>query len=168
MTANLGSAQGMSSGVGTPIGGTPGSSSTSTIGGTSALASGFSGASLTTTTGGSAGVGGATGSTGSTGSSSAGMFGDSAAGGPIVGVSTARTGESITEPNQQTTYDTWEFWYDPRIELLKQGVSITGGGMSSTDSGSFGTGLNGLNGASGATGSAGTQSPTGNGGSIFH
>ena len=162
MTANLGSAQGMSSGVGTPIGGTPGSSSTSTIGGTSALASGFSGASLTTTTGGSAGVGGATGSTGSTGSSSAGMFGDSAAGGPIVGVSTARTGESITEPNQQTTYDTWEFWYDPRIELLKQGVSITGGGMSSTNASAFGTDINGKpNGASGASGATGTTGLSG-------
>jgi type II secretory pathway pseudopilin PulG len=160
MTANLGTAQGMNSGVGTPIGGgVAGGSNTTTIGGTSALASGFSGASLTTTTGGSAGANGATGSTGSS-SSGAGMFGDAAGGGPIVGVSTARTGESITEPNQQTSYDTWEFWYDPRIELLKQGVSITGGGMSSTNASAFGTDINGKpNGTSGASGSTGSSGP---------
>ena len=160
MTANLGSAQGMSSGVGTPIGGTPGSSSTSTIGATSALASGFSGASTTTTTNGTPGATGASGATGSTGSSA---FGDGQ-GGPIVGVSPARSGESITEPNQQSSYDTWEFWYDPRIELLKQGVSITGGGMSSTSASQFGTDINGKpnsgSGATGAFGSTGTTTPT--------
>jgi type II secretory pathway pseudopilin PulG len=159
MTANLGSAQGLSSGVGTPIGGTSGSSSTSTIGATSALASGFQGASTTTTTGGTPGTTGASGTTGSTGSSA---FGDGQ-GGPIVGVSTARSGESITEPNQQSSYNTWEFWYDPRIELLKQGVSITGGGMSSKSASSFGTDINGKpnsgSGASGAFGSTGTTTP---------
>jgi type II secretory pathway pseudopilin PulG len=149
MTANLGSAQGMNSGIGTPVGGT---SSTSTIGATSTLASGFSGASITT---------GTTGSTGASGSSG-GIFGDGAGGGPIVGVGTSRSGESILEPNQQTSYETWEFWYDPRIELLKQGVSITGGGLSSTSASSFGQGINGQsnssNGAFGASGSTGSQS----------
>jgi type II secretory pathway pseudopilin PulG len=158
MTANLGSAQGMNSGVGTPVGGTAGTSSTSTIGATSALASGFSGASTTTTTAGTPGISGASGSTGSTGSSA---FGDGQ-GGPIVGVSPARSGESITEPNQQTSYDTWEFWYDPRIELLKQGVSITGGGMSSQSASQFGTDINGKpNSGSGASGSTGTAAPGG-------
>jgi type II secretory pathway pseudopilin PulG len=162
LTANLGSAAGMNTGFGGQSGvATGGGSSTTTIGATSPLASGFGGASFST------GASGSTGATGSTGSSGGDIFGDGE-GGPIVGVGTSRSGDSITEPNQQTSYDTWEFWYDPRIELLKQGVSITGGGMSSTDSGSFGTGLNGLNGPSGATGSTGTQSPTGNGGSIFH
>jgi hypothetical protein len=79
----------------------------------------------------------------------------------IVGVGTARTGESITEPNAQTTYESWEFWYDPRIELLKKAVSLTGGGISSTDAGSLGTGLNGLGGASGATGASGSTGATG-------
>jgi type II secretory pathway pseudopilin PulG len=151
LTANLGSAQGLNSGFGGP-GVASGSSTTSTIGATSPLASGFGGASLTT------GTNGSSGSTGSTGSTGSDVFGDGE-GGPIVGVGTSRTGDSITNPNQQTSYETWEFWYDPRIELLKQGVSITGGGMSSTDSGSFGTGLSGLNGASGATGTTGPQSP---------
>ena len=54
---------------------------------------------------------------------------DSSSLGVIVGVGTSKSGTSITEPNAQTTYETWEFWYDPRIEMLKQGVNITGGGM---------------------------------------
>ena len=78
------------------------------------------------------------------------MFGDSS-GGPIKGVGTSRTGESILTPNQQTTYETWEFWYDPRIELLKKNVNILGGGgpaqgsssTNSTDASQFGNNLNG-------------------------
>jgi len=78
------------------------------------------------------------------------MFGDSS-GGPIKGVGTSRTGDSILTPNGQTTYDTWEFWYDPRIELLKKNVNILGGGgpvgaastMGSTDASQFGNNLNG-------------------------
>lgn len=168
LAANLGSAAGMSAGVGAAPG--AGTSSTSTIGATTALASGFGGASITSTTGGggigangSTGAGGASGATGSTGgfgsSSGTGMFGDST-GGVIVGVGTSKTGTSVTQPNGQTTYETWEFWYDPRIELLKQGVNITGGGISSTSASSFGqNAVTGQpNGASGATGSTG---PTG-------
>ena len=77
------------------------------------------------------------------------MFGDSAGGGAIVGVGTARTGEWILTPNEQTTYETWEFWYDPRIELMKKGVSILGGGISSQPASSFGSGLPGATGSSG-------------------
>jgi len=154
MTANLGSAQGMNSGVGTPVGLASGGNTN--IGATSPLASGFGGASVPT------GASGSTGSTGSSSGSGGGMFGDDAGGGPIVGVGTSRSGESILEPNQQTTYETWEFWYDPRIELLKQGVSITGGGMSSTSASSFGQGINGQpNSASGAFGSSGSTGSTG-------
>ena len=135
----LGSAAGMASsgGNGTPVGG----SSTSTIGGTSALASGFQGASVTTGANGTSGTTGASGTSGTSGTSSSsggGMFGDST-GGVIVGVGTSKTGDSVTEPNGQTTYETWEFWYDPRIETLKKGVSITGGGVSSQAASSFGS-----------------------------
>lgn len=144
----LGSAAGMQSPG--QASGTPGvGSSTISAGG---LAGGFNGAT----------VGGSTGSTGSTGSSSGsgpGMFGDSAGGGAIVGVGTARTGESILNPNGQTTYETWEFWYDPRIELMKKGVSILGGGVSSQPASSFGGGLPGATGSTGASGA--------NGGSTF-
>ena len=45
-----------------------------------------------------------------------------------MGVGSARTGESILTPNQQTSYDTWEFLYDPKIELLYAKSNILGGG----------------------------------------
>ena len=134
-----------------------------TVNSSNALNAGFGGATIGGSTGatGATGATGVSGSTGSTGSSGdGGMFGDST-GGVIVGVTTARSGNSILNPNQQTSYDTWEFWYDPRIEILKQSVSLTGGGMSSQSASSFGNNLNGTpnsaNGASGATGSTGSS-----------
>ena len=45
-----------------------------------------------------------------------------------MGVGTAKTGTSILNPNQQTTYETWEFIYDPKIELLYQQANLLGGG----------------------------------------
>jgi type II secretory pathway pseudopilin PulG len=150
LAANLGTAAGLASSPGAG-----GGSSTSTIGATSALASGFSGASVTT------GASGSTGSTGASGASGSGMFGDSS-GGVIVGVGTSRSGESVSEPNGQTTYESWEFWYDPRIEQLKKAVSITGGGVSSQSASSFGQNINGQpnSGGSGATGGTGSTQPT--------
>jgi type II secretory pathway pseudopilin PulG len=130
-----------------------------TVSSSNALNAGFGGSTI----GGSSGSTGSTGTTGSSGSSGGGMFGDST-GGIIVGVATVKSGESITNPNQQTSYDTWEFWYDPRIELLRQSVSITGGGMASQSASSFGKDAvsgqsnSGASGASGATGP--TTSPT--------
>ena len=154
MAAGLGSAAGMAS----P--GTAGTANT-TVTSTNSLNSGFGGAQI----GGTAGTSGSTGSTGSTGSST-GMFGDSS-GGIIYGVGTARTGDSILNPNQQTTYETWEFWYDPMIELLYAKGNFTGGGgIGSQSASSFGQdATNGLNGASGATGSPGSTGPTGSSGS---
>jgi hypothetical protein len=37
-----------------------------------------------------------------------------------MGVGSSATGNSILTPNEQTTYETWEFLYDPRVEQLKQ------------------------------------------------
>jgi type II secretory pathway pseudopilin PulG len=144
--AGLGSAAGMSSG----FGGTP--SGTSTIGQTSGLAAGFSGATVATpgtpgtgadaTGGGGTGIGGTgtggtgTGGTGSS-SSSTSAFGSGGVG-QIMGVGTGRSGNSILTPNQQTTYETWEFLYDPRIELLYAKANILGGGIGSTSAASFG------------------------------
>ncbi|HXE08612.1 MAG TPA: hypothetical protein VN612_12005 [Acidobacteriaceae bacterium] len=54
--------------------------------------------------------------------------------GPIMGVGSSATGDSIITVNQQTSYETWEFLYDPREELLRQkgqmnqGVASAGGG----------------------------------------
>lgn len=148
--------------VGAGVGG--GAIGPTTVNSTNALGAGFNGATYgaTGTTGatGVSGVSGSTGSTGSTGSDG-GIFGDST-GGVIVGVTTARSGNSIIDPNQQTTYDTWEFWYDPRIEILKQSVSLTGGGISSQSASSFGNNLNGTpNSANGASGSTGSNGSTG-------
>ncbi len=156
-SSGLGSAAGMSSGIGTPIGGT---NSTSTIGATSPLAGGFQGASTTSTTpGSSGGLFGSSGATGSTGSSGLG------GGGAIIGVGTARTGTSISTPNQQSTYDTWEFWYDPRIEQLYQkgqtNAGMGSGALGSQPASSFGTGINGQpNGATGSTFGNSFTSPT--------
>jgi type II secretory pathway pseudopilin PulG len=192
MAAGLGSAAGMAGGVGQTVGGT------TTVGQTSGLGAGFAGATVADPTSGAPGANGAagtngtsgtpgsngsTGSTGSTGSSDGGMFGDSA-GGVIYGVGPNKSGDSILTPNQQTTYETWEFWYDPLIELLyAKGVPTGGGGMGSQsatslggsssgsggNTGSFGGGLgsgfnNGAAGSTGATGSTGTSSSTGTSG----
>jgi type II secretory pathway pseudopilin PulG len=128
LAANLGSAAGMqSSGAGMAAPGLGGGSTT--VNSTNALNSGFGGATI----GGSSGAGGTgTPGTGSTsGTSGSSSSSDSSIGslGVIVGVGTSKSGTSITEPNAQTSYEAWEFWYDPRIEMLKQGVNITGGGM---------------------------------------
>ena len=45
-----------------------------------------------------------------------------------MGVGSAKTGTSIMNPNQQTTYETWEFLYDPTIQLLYQQANLLGGG----------------------------------------
>ncbi len=161
-TTGLGSAAGMSSGFGSnATAGTP----ATTVGATSGLAAGFSGAT----------IGGTTGTTGTSGT--AGVQTTDATklggGGPIVGVGTARTGDSILTPNSQSTYETWEFWYDPRIETLYKKSQILGGGglgaggggtgsgIGSTDAGSFGTDINGKsNSGSGSKSASGGSSGT--------
>ena len=139
----LGSAAGLSSGIGA------GPAST-TVNSTNALNAAFGGASAPT------GSTGASGATGATGASGDGMFGDST-GGVIVGVGTSKSGDSVTEPNEQATYESWEFWYDPRIENLKKGVSLTGGGISSGSA----TGLGGLPGATGTVNPPPANNPVG-------
>jgi hypothetical protein len=176
----LGSAAGMTSGFGAGTSGTP--SGTTTIGSTSALAGGFSGATVGTPgTAGTTGPGGmaTAGGTGTgSGSSSSSGFGSGGVG-QIMGVGTAKSGDSILTPNQQTTYDTWEFLYDPRIELMYAKSNILGGGgMGSQSASSFGsdavsgqkdtgTGNNNLSGFPGPN-SPGSNSPssTGSGSSI--
>lgn len=128
---------------------------------------------------GSSSLGGSSGSSGSTGagglgsgikSTDASSFGGGG-GGPIVGVGTSRAGDSILNPNEQTSYDKWEFWYDPRIELLYKGSNILGGGglgggtgsggINSVNSSSFGTDINGKSNATKtpSSGGLGSTSP---------
>jgi len=188
---NLGSAAGMSSGVGTPVGGG------SSIGGaTPALGAGFSDSSSSgsgSSSGGSSfgsssgsggssfgssssssgtGTGSSSGTPGSSSGSSSdtGMFGDSS-GGVIYGVGSSRSGTSILNPNQQTTYETWEFWYDPRIEKLYAMAQPMGGGgigsQAATSTGGMGSqsassfGQNATSGQPNSGGSSSGTTPTG-------
>jgi type II secretory pathway pseudopilin PulG len=125
LAASLGSAAGMQSsgGVGASVGAGVGATGSTNVTSTNALNSGFGGATI----GGSSGTAGTTGNSGTNSSSVDSLGSDSL--GVIVGVGTSKSGTSITQPNGQTTYEAWEFWYDPRIEMLKQGVNVTGGGM---------------------------------------
>ncbi len=87
------------------------------------------------------GFGGSTGSTGSTsggiGSQSATSF--SGGGAPFVGVGSSKSGESITVLNEQPSYQTWEFIYDPRIEQLKAKASLFGGGPATASGSTLGS-----------------------------
>jgi hypothetical protein len=146
-------------GAGTGTGAsTPGTTDAS--GGTNGASSTGSTTNGTTGTSGTTGTNGTTGTSGSSGSTGTSAFGDGTLG-VIVGVGTSKSGTSITEPNAQTSYETWEFWYDPRIEMLKQAVNVTGGGMSSQSASSFGQ-----NAVSGQpnSGGAGTNGSTGTNG----
>lgn len=108
--------------TGTTPGSTPGSTTGSTtVSGGSALAGGFQGAT----------IGGSTTGSSTTGGSTSGTSSGSSGVGQIMGVGTAKTGDSIMNPNQQATYETWEFLYDPKIELLYQQANILGGGAAS-------------------------------------
>lgn len=75
--------------------------------------------------------------------------------GVFMGIGTNASGNSILELNGQTTYQSWEFLYDPRVEQLRLKQQLNSGMQSS------GTGGFGQTPASGATGTAapGTTTP---------
>jgi len=148
------------SGMGTPIGG----SAPSAFGGTN-IGTPIGGASPTpgqngpggaTGTTGTTGTTGSTGTTSSTGSSSSAFGGG---GGLIMGVGSAKSGEAMLVVNEQTTYDTWEFLYDPRIEQLYAKATLLGGISSGTGTSGFGSGFGTPIGSSPTT--PGTGTPTG-------
>jgi type II secretory pathway pseudopilin PulG len=107
-----------SSGTSSPGGGT-GSSGAATLGGSSSDTSSTPGQSST--------LGSASGIQSS---------GTPSGGAPFVGVGIPKEGDSITIVNEQTTYNTWEFLYDPRIEQLYAKGSLFGGGASGLGSAS--------------------------------
>jgi type II secretory pathway pseudopilin PulG len=74
--------------------------------------------------------------------------------GPFMGVGSSATGPSILTVNEQTSYDTWEFLYDPRLEKLRLAGAMNAG-AGSVNAGSLGT-------TPGAPGSP-TGTPAGNG-----
>ena len=141
-TTGAGGGLGSPSTFGTGFGGTTSGSTSSTVGGGSALSAGFQGATIGGSTT-SPSMGGTSsssnsssnsGTSNSTTSSSSSSAGGSV--GQIMGVGPAKNGDSIMDPNQQTTYETWEFIYDPKIELLYQQANILGGGVSTVSPGS--------------------------------
>jgi type II secretory pathway pseudopilin PulG len=127
---------------------------------------------------GATGASGAAGATGSTGPSAGGFgtsgFGSSGGSGspsaftgtslPFMGVGLDAPGDSIVVVNEQTTYATWEFLYDPRVDQMKaQAAALNGAGLGSTPAGSLGQ-TPGVFGATtpttGATGGATTPGAT--------
>jgi type II secretory pathway pseudopilin PulG len=167
-----GSAFGSSSGSsGSAFGGSSGSSAfgSSSSGGSSFGSSSFGSGSGTTSGSGSPGAGatgsatgsGTAGSTGSSGtgstdgSSSSGQPGSGlpGGGGPFMGVGLPQPGDSIVVLNEQTTYQTWEFLYDPRIEQLKAQASLFGGAPTAGSAGSLGSA------AGMSSGTGGTSTP---------
>jgi type II secretory pathway pseudopilin PulG len=115
-----------------PTTGGLGSSSTPTLGGNST--GGATNGPTTLGSPDSSGTGSGPGSTNTLGSASgiaSQSNGSSMSGGaPFVGVGVPKEGDSITILNEQTTYNTWEFIYDPRIEQLYAKGALMGGGAS--------------------------------------
>ncbi len=159
-SAGLGSAAGLASpgGTGSSPSAFGSSSSGSGLGGSGSTGlggssgSGLGGSSL----GGSGSTGGGTlgagtsSAGGSNGISSQSATSFTGSGAPFVGVGSAATGDSIVVLNEQTTYPTWEFIYDPRTEQAKGKVNILGGGVSSASATGLGT-ASGLSSGVGAT-----------------
>lgn len=134
------------------------------LGGSGQGGSGFGGASSSTGglsvggsgTGGfgSSGAGGSgPGPSGAGGNSSQSATSFTGSGAPFVGIGSSGAGGSIVVLNEQTTYPTWEFIYDPRIEQMKAKVNILGGGIASSNA----TGL----GSAGSLSSPTPSPPTG-------
>jgi type II secretory pathway pseudopilin PulG len=170
-STGLGSVAGMVS-PGMGMGATPGIGGAAGPGGVGANATstggigagGAPGAIGSTDTSGSFGAGapGSTGSSGSTGGTGSGSGAGST--GPFMGVGLSAAGDSIVELNEQKTYDTWEFLYDPRIEQLKAKAGLNAG-AGSVGAGSLGQTPGssptspGAPGGPGAPGTPGTPPP---------
>jgi len=181
--SGLGSAAGMSSGIGIgqggagPAAGSPGQGIGGSSSGGFSLGGGPSFGSSPGSPTGTGAAGGASGGTGpdsssgsSTGSGS-GLSSQSATsfsggGGMFVGVGLPKNGDSITVLNEQTSYQTWEFLYDPRIEQMKAKSALLGNGIGSTPGSSFGSGASTLGGFgtnSNGFGNGTSNSPNGTG-----
>jgi len=142
-STGLGSAAGMqSSGIGGPgVGGIGGAAGAGAAG--SSGTGGTAGAAGTSGAAGSSGAGSSgTGGTDTSGAAAPGAAGGlgSAAGfsnlsgvgapgttGPFMGVGSSATGDSILVVNEQTTFQTWEFLYDPRLEKLRAAGALNAG-----------------------------------------
>ena len=155
-TSPLGSSLG-----GSAIGGTSGP----TIAGQGTAGNSPGGGAGPGSTVGSGGIGSTSGTNGIASQSATSFTGGGA---PIVGVGSSAKGDSIVVVDEQKSYPTWEFLYDPRIEQLKAKASLFGGAPSAGSAtglgsaGSSGTGSNSVGGGTGG-GSAGSTPPPGPG-----
>ncbi|WP_257031045.1 type II secretion system protein [Tunturiibacter empetritectus] len=177
--------------------GSSGSSGSSAFGGSSGATLGGSssaGASLGSTAGagasgsgagGGTATGATTGSTDNSGTASTGTGapstlgsaagiasqssgGFSGGGAPFVGVGIPKEGTSIKVLNEQTSYNTWEFIYDPRIEQMKAAAGLLGGGTQGLGSaGSLNSGVGGAGTGTSSFGSSGSSSFGSSSGSSF-
>ena len=118
--------------------GAPGAAGSTDASGSSGAFGGSSGFSGTSGFGSSSGLGGSSGLGSASGMQSQSATGFSGSAGPFMGVGSSATGNSIIMPNEQTTYQTWEFLYDPRIEQLKQAAALNGGGPDGMGGGTLG------------------------------
>ena len=107
--------------------GAPGAAGSTDASGSSGAFGGSSGFSGTSGFGSSSGLGGSSVLGSASGMQSQSATGFSGSAGPFMGVGSSATGTSIITPNEQTTYQTWEFLYDPRIEQLKIAAALNGG-----------------------------------------
>lgn len=165
-SSGLGSAAGSAS-PGMPSSGTAssGMSGSSGFGSSSGSGSTFGSSSTGTSGLGSTGL-----SSSSPGGTSSGIGGQSGigmteTGGPFVGVGLVKDGASIMTLNEQTTYPTWEFIYDPRIEQLKAKVNLFGGGMTSTNASDLGSASGSKSSFGGSSSTPGSQPSSGGFGS---
>ena len=142
----------------------PGYSNTSSAGASSA---GTPSAGGTTTGTDSSGTGSTTSSNSTLGSLSGNASqsgsGFGVGGAPFVGVGIPKEGTSIIVLNEQKSYNTWEFIYDPRIEQLKQAAGLLGGGNQGL--GSAGGNSSGIGGTGPGPSGFGSSSPSGFGSS---
>lgn len=109
-----------------------------TIANTPAAGAGSSGAAAT---GAPNASGGSSTTAASGGSSSNGAGGTPT--GAFIGVGVNATGNSLLEVNGQSTYQSWEFLYDPRVEQLRLQQQLNSG-VQSTSAGSLGQQPNSL------------------------
>jgi len=149
-----------------------GTSGAATLGGTSTTGGATSGATSGPATLGSDSSGSGTGSTNTLGSASGiasqSSTGMPSGGAPFVGVGVPKEGDSITVLNEQTTYNTWEFIYDPRIEQLYAKGSLFGGGATGLGSAAGNSsGIGGTSSGFGNTPGSGFGSTPGSGTSGF-
>ncbi len=155
LQSGLGSAAGMASSTSSSIGGAgaasgaafpnAGAGAGASAGSNAAGAGGGLGAGTSGTA-----TGGGTG-TGTNGVASQTTSDLAGTGGPIMGIGSAKTGEAMLVVNEQTSYETWEFLYDPRIEQLYAKASLLGG-LSSGAATSTGLGPSTIPAAPGASG----------------